>query len=340
MPASTADYLDLTTAKAAQQWRAILERSWPSGRNQVDYLPIETLLCLAGMFVVEHSRYGSGSAHRAPEPVQSLAQLFKRRPTSIIAKMNNLHGSRSHGARNDLIVGSVLRTNLQAMSHIYRVILGAARTVGVDRDSLPDFLGLETGGEVELLGQDELDVAALESVVEREIHRWVVKDVEEQVTERLMLASLRIGQHRFARSVLTSWAYECAFCGFSLGVESGPTLLRASHIKPWRNSDGRERLDVANGYAACAAHDSAFDAGLLTVTDELEVLVSHRLDRAIANNAAVRTYFAEPHLKKRLHEPVQGLHPRAKYLGWHRSHVFEAGPPEPVRSNMPRRAEA
>nr|WP_167405658.1 HNH endonuclease [Sphaerisporangium cinnabarinum] len=254
--------------------------------------------------------------------------------------MNNLDGSRSHGARNDLLVGSLLRTDLQAMSQIYRVILSTARAVGIERDSLPDFLGLENGGEVELLGQDELDVASLESVVEREIHRWVVEDVEEQVTERLILASLRIGQHRFARSVLASWANECAFCGFSLGEEAGPTLLRASHIKPWRNSDGKERLDVANGYAACAVHDAAFDAGLLTVNDELEVLVSHRLGRAIVDNAAAKTYFAEPHLRKRLQEPVLGTHPRATYLEWHRTHVFEAGSLAQGRSSLPRQVGA
>ncbi|WP_402376753.1 hypothetical protein [Isoptericola rhizosphaerae] len=56
-----ADYLDLTPAQAARQWRSIIARAWPAKRNQVDYVPVETLLCVATMFVVEHSRFGGES---------------------------------------------------------------------------------------------------------------------------------------------------------------------------------------------------------------------------------------------------------------------------------------
>lgn len=40
-----ADYLDLSVPEARTQWRAVLSRGSSSGRNQVDYLPIETLIC-------------------------------------------------------------------------------------------------------------------------------------------------------------------------------------------------------------------------------------------------------------------------------------------------------
>ncbi|MDO8150196.1 HNH endonuclease [Isoptericola sp. b408] len=325
MSFTEADYLDLRHSQAMNQWRGILSRSWPvNGRRQVAFVPVETLLCLAAMFVVEHSRYGSGSAHRAPEPVQALSRLFKRPATSVIAKMNNLDGSRSHGARHDLRVGSVLRTDLEAMADIYRTILSAGRSVGVDSSALPDFLGLEAAGDLVLLGQEELEPSAVESVIEREIQRWLVDGVEERETERTMMASLRVGQHRFARGVLASWSHECAFCGFSLGDQSGPSLLRASHIKPWRDSDPRERLDIRNGFAACAAHDAAFDAGLLTVSDALEVRISARLAAAIETNEAARTYFTEPHLRRHVAAPDASAGPSKIYLTWHQSRVFES----------------
>ena len=46
-------------------------------------------------------------------------------------------------------------------------------------------------------------------------------------------------------------------------------MLLAGHIKPWRDSTHRERLDLSNGLAACPSHDVAFDTGLLTVEDDL-----------------------------------------------------------------------
>ena len=46
----------------------------------------------------------------------------------------------------------------------------------------------------------------------------------------------------------------------------GRRMLVASHIKPWKDSSPRERLDHRNGLAACPTHDAAFDAGLLAWT--------------------------------------------------------------------------
>jgi len=324
MAFTQADYYDLTPAQARRQWQSILARPWPAaGKRQVPFVPVETLLCLAGMFVVEHSRFGSGSAHRAPEPVQSLASLFKRPSTSIIAKMNNLDGSRSRGAISDLVVGSFLRTNLDAMVDLYRVIMAAGRATGLAATRLPDFLDVEGGRDLELLGQEELGGGALESVVEREIQRWVHDSVNEQVTERLVFASLRVGQHRFATAVLDAWSHECAFCGFAMHDSARPSLLRASHIKPWRDSKPRERLDGTNGFAACPVHDAAFDAGMMTVTDDLDVQVSTRLARTIGTNTAARAYFTAPQLRPRVMSPRNGRPPGATYTQWHRTRVFD-----------------
>ncbi len=54
-------------------------------------------------------------------------------------------------------------------------------------------------------------------------------------------------------------------------------LLRASHIKPWRDSDNRERLDVLNGFMLGPAYDAAFDAGLISFDDIGGVIISPTL---------------------------------------------------------------
>ena len=86
-------------------WSAV--RCSRAGRSP--FLPVETLLCLAASFLVNHRHFGGGTAHRAPEPVPSLARLFSRPPSSVLAKMANLDGSRSHGARWDVLAGAKLR---------------------------------------------------------------------------------------------------------------------------------------------------------------------------------------------------------------------------------------
>lgn len=320
---SESAYVDLTVDDARRQWLDVAARRvLPPGVRQVPFVPVETLLCLAAMYVVDHSRFGSGSAGRAPEPVQQLARLFRRPPTSVLAKMANLDGTRSHGAKNDLIAGATLRSDPWRMAEIYRTVLVAARAAGVGPDALPDFLGLEHGGAIDLLGQDELVGSAVESALERELASWLRKsDLPELTTERLMWASVRVGQHRFATAVLANCGRECVFCGFALN-DAGPSLLRASHIKPWRSSDHRERLDVANGLAACPTHDSAFDVGLITVDEHLVVRRSRRLENAMVRNEAVRRAFEPGVLRTSIAAPQRAVDPGRPFIDWHREHVF------------------
>ena len=161
--AELADYLELTVGQAQEQFRTILRRRPVTSGRQVTFLPVETLLCLATSFLVNHRRFGGTTAHQAPEPVPSLARLFSRPPSSVLAKMANLDGSRSHGARWDVLAGAMLRDDPVRFTHTYRVLLHAARVEGIAPGRLPDFLELEHGGELTLLGQDELDGSAMEA---------------------------------------------------------------------------------------------------------------------------------------------------------------------------------
>src|ERR1700728_5483998 len=118
----------------------LLVRRPVSQGRQVAFLPAETLLCLAASFLVNHRRFGGTTAHLAPEPVPSLARLFSRPPSSVLAKMANLDGARSHGARWDALAGAMLRDDPAGFSRVYRVLFEAARAEGVGPDRLPDFL--------------------------------------------------------------------------------------------------------------------------------------------------------------------------------------------------------
>lgn len=316
-----ADYIAITPSEARAQWRSIAARAVPpQGHRQVSFAPVETLLCLAASLMVNHRRYGGSTSHRAEEPVPTLARLFKRPNSSVLAKMANLDGSRSNGARHEMEVAARLLSEQDELGAIYRMIVRAARDEGISTDELPDFLGLEHDEEpLVLFGQAEFGTTDLAEVVHRE-HPAVT----DSLTERLLIAAVRVGQHRFARDVLRNHGYRCVFCGFALAIDArrAPRMLNASHIKPWRASDHRERLDVANGVAACPTHDAAFDSGLLTVDLAMNIHIHPQLTRAAAADPSVHAAFGRPPMAERLLLPAEAVQPEPAYLAWHGTHVF------------------
>jgi putative restriction endonuclease len=322
--ATLSDFLDVTVDEARSQWRSMLGRR-PAGR-QVTFTPVETLLCLAASYVVQHRRYGSGSATRAPEPVQSLARLFTRPPSSVLAKMANLDGSRSHGAKWDLLVGITLREQPEQLSQVYRTLLASARAEGIGRDRLDDFLGIEQGGDITLLGQEKLPASAVEEVLKTQLERLLsgANDLDEPETMRALLASARVGQHVFARDVLRNCGDHCVFCGMAPREFGGARMLVASHIKPWRDSEPKERLDHRNGLAACPTHDVAFDTGLLAVNGGLRIHLAPQLRRAFPIDPATRSFFDRPPLAEKLILPEGADPPETAYLDWHRERVYAA----------------
>ncbi|MBB2923713.1 HNH endonuclease [Cellulomonas cellasea] len=167
---------------------------------------------------------------------------------------------------------------------------------------------------------------AAEAALERELAAWSQRqdDLTESATERLLWAHVRVGQHRFAKDVLSNCGRACVFCGFALADGDGPSLLRASHIKPWKDSSHRERLDVTNGLAACPTHDAAFDVGLLTVDRDLTVRRSARLEAAMGRNDGVRRAFEPRALRSSLALPTEAVPPGESFIRWHHDYVFAA----------------
>lgn len=87
-------------------------------------------------------------------------------------------------------------------------------------------------------------------------------------TERDTLTQARIGQGPFRVALLKYWG-SCAVTGIS-----EPTVLRASHIKPWRSSSNQERLDPFNGLLLAAHIDALFDVGLISFEVDGQIRLS------------------------------------------------------------------
>ncbi|MEV0805318.1 HNH endonuclease [Micromonospora sp. NPDC050200] len=343
---SVKEYVEIRPTSAREQWCSILTRTPATVGRQVAFLPVETLACLAASLIVNHRKYGGSTAHKAEEPVPTLARLFQRPNSSVLAKMANLDGSRRNGAKHEIEVAAHLLATPGRLSAVYRVILAAARDVGIGSEGLPDFLELaDDNSELHLLGQDELDRTEVEVTVQSTSACWLESraDLDERTTERLLVAAVRVGQHRFANEVLRNHGHRCVFCGLSVNLagSSAARMLVASHIKPWRASTHAERLDARNGLTACPTHDVAFDTGLITVNGGLRIHLKHSLAAAVHTDPATRAAFGRPPLADRLLLPAAALPPRAKYLTWHHQHVYRETPtPTPPLSNERRRSTA
>ncbi len=91
-------------------------------------------------------------------------------------------------------------------------------------------------------------------------------------TRKEALVNARVGQGLFRSQVLTMWGNCCAVTGSRM-----KDAIRASHIKPWRDSSNEERLDPNNGLPLIASLDALFDAGLISFGARGEMLVSSQL---------------------------------------------------------------
>lgn len=315
------DYLDLTVEQARAQWGRILQRR-PRPRQEV-FQPVEAVLCYALFFVVDPHKYGGASMHRVPGIVHDLAALFVRPPGSITSKMMNLDGSRANAGANEWRFFVELATDPERFPHLYNTVLLAARDMGIGSDRLPDFLAIEGIDEMDLLGQEEISPRTLDKIIEVNAakHRSQLLATELE-TSRLVEQTVRLGQHRFARDVLDNYQHSCAFCGFAPHSIPSNRLLVASHIKPWADSDDRERLDPLNGIAACPTHDAAFDSGLITVNGGLKVHRAPPLVTSSANDPGVSDYFGDA-LQPILIVPDGADAPGRDYLSWHHRNIYQ-----------------
>lgn len=127
-----------------------------------------------------------------------------------------------------------------------------------------------------------------------------------KTTEAERLVVQRVGQNIFRDCLIDYWQGRCPLTGIS-----DYALLRASHIKPWKDCESDdERLDVHNGLLLSALWDAAFDRGLVTFDNDGFPHLSTQLSVAAA-------------AELRWQSPIRLTDKQRARLDWHRSEVFE-----------------
>lgn len=147
-------------------------------------------------------------------------------------------------------------------------------------------------------------------------HSTLTKDIKAINSDRTLdttakeaLVNARVGQGAFRSAVLQLWNRRCVVTGSAM-----LDAIRASHIKPWRNSTNPERLDPKNGFPLVASLDALFDAGLISFDGSGRMLVSPQL------HEAERKIFGIDG-RKLTKVPITET---ADYLDYHRKKIYRA----------------
>ena len=121
----------------------------------------------------------------------------------------------------------------------------------------------------------------------------------------------------FRRRIQLAYDHRCAFTGLRLLTPSYRTAIDAAHIRPWSVfKDDR----VQNGMALSKLCHWAFDAGLLSVNGDMEVIVS----KVVRNQSQERVGILLDLHGQEIHLPKEAnLIPDESCLKWHRGNRYD-----------------
>jgi predicted restriction endonuclease len=92
------------------------------------------------------------------------------------------------------------------------------------------------------------------------------------VLEKESIVLSRIGQGQFRDDLIKLWN-GCAISKFD-----DTRFLIASHIRPWKKSDNREKIDKYNGLLLLPTYDKLFDLGFISFDENGKILISKSLN--------------------------------------------------------------
>ncbi|MBT9386664.1 HNH endonuclease [Pseudooceanicola sp. CBS1P-1] len=129
----------------------------------------------------------------------------------------------------------------------------------------------------------------------------------------LILSERKYRDPAFQKMVKRAYGGRCAISGLSLRNGGGRPEVQAAHIRPV-SADGPDT--VRNGIALSGTLHWMFDRGLISVAEDLSILISHNK--------------VPPETVRRLIDPGQKLilpkeprhHPHPDYLRYHREEIF------------------
>jgi putative restriction endonuclease len=229
-----------------------------------------------------------GRMHRGNPTLIEISALLGRTPDSLAMKLTNLASlDPAHQARGIKGLPGHSKLDSQIWSEFQN---------NWDEMVLLSETSLQT-----LMAQTPPPIQSAASVVEQ-LPR-------EGPTEIEATRKVRTMQTFFRKIVFAAYEAKCCVTGNPVS-----DLLVASHILPWSQFP-KERLNPRNGLCLAAHFDRAFDAGLISFDENLQLIVSRKLNRYLPNEA-LQTEFL-PRAGQRLSCPER-FGPDPQFIASHR----------------------
>ena len=120
----------------------------------------------------------------------------------------------------------------------------------------------------------------------------------------------------FRKRILRAYEYRCAVCGFDVRIGDRLVALEACHIK-WHQAGGPETEN--NGLALCCMHHKLFDRGVLSISDDMSVMVSEEAHGTVGFQEWVLAFNG-----KKIKPPIRDSYfPKENFVAWHVREVFQ-----------------
>lgn len=187
-----------------------------------------------------------GKIHKGNPKIIEIANMLGRTPSSVVFKMGNI----GH------FDPELRKKNITGLKNASKLDEYVVQQFYSDWESLAD---KARKIEVSMTTKNNSDI---------EVSLPLGEDI-------IVETKRRANQAFFREAVLSSYKNTCCITGINV-----PTLLIASHIKPWAISNPQtERTNPSNGLCLNALHDKAFDKGLITILPDYTIKVSSKLKK-------------------------------------------------------------
>ncbi len=228
-----------------------------------------------------------GKLHSRNPEIVKYAELIGRTPSALAMKLSNI-------ASLDPVITSTGRKGLKGASILDQEIWDEMQN------------DWETFVEEAVQSLNEFSGEQIEKITGIEKESYIGKT-------RLVETQARVGQNFFRASVMSAYNEKCCISGLA-----HPSLLVASHIIPWKD-DETQRLNPRNGLALSMLHDKAFDLGMITIDENMRVVVSHKyIDEGDAfYNQSIKSF------EGKLITLPEKFFPELSFLEFHRENIFE-----------------
>lgn len=203
---------------------------------------------------------------------------------------------------------SPIKPNGYGNQHVYLAAIPRQMALVIAHLASPELVAIVNGlqmADTSVTGMPEL--VGIEEWEERERSK-IKQDSHIGETEKRALLKARRGQGLFRQNVS-----RIEHCCRVTRVDR-PEHLIASHIKPWRESDNRERLFEGNGLLLTPTIDHLFDRGFISFENSGELLISPVAHQESMNKMGIIT--------ERVINVGNFAEPQLEFLEFHRSNVF------------------